>query len=119
MLVEITKITELNRIESQKLPIVPSELDNFYPVYLTLNFYLCKPYLTLNFYLCKPIFKNTSKNILFRPNLQRGLVAMLISKAAIMEKVTTTLRRVLLLYSFFILVLIKVTHYWVFMKRLS
>ena len=108
MLVEITKITELNRIESQKLPIVPAELDNFYPVYLTLNFYLCKP-----------IFKNTSKNILFRPDLQRGLVAMLISKAAIMEKGTTTLRRVLLLYSFFILVLIKVTHYWVFMKRLS
>ena len=110
MLVEITKITELNRIESQKLPIVPAELDNFYPVYLTLNFYLCKPYLTLNFYFCEPIFKNTSKNILFRPNLQQGLVAMLISKA---------LRRVLLLYSFFILFLIKVTHYWVFMKRLS
>ena len=116
---EIAKVTELTRIKSQKIPTVPAELDNCFPVSLTLNLYLCQLRI-----------KKTSKkknSILPRLNLQWVLVTMLINKAAVIAKSTTTLRRyfitftaiTLLLYSFCIAFLIKVTHYWVLIKILS
>ena len=96
---EIAKVTELTRIKSQNIPTVPAELDNCFPVSLTLNLYLCQLRI-----------KNTEKknSILPRLNLQWVLVTMLINKAAVIAKSTTTLRRyfitftaiTLLLYSF-------------------